>query len=115
MSQIASLLLPKSILRATLPSQFIEIARTDLSTVSAYHRLAKTGGRARSATNVVANMDLAHLVTGICTNASHPDPALNCAGLKLYSHEPLKKPIKKHPGDSRQSDRLGPAHFALEF
>ena len=37
---------------------------------------------------------------------SHPEPALNNAGLKLYSHEPLKETIKKDPGDCRQEDRF---------
>lgn len=44
-----------------------------------------------------------------------PKPALNNAGLELYSHEPLKETIKKDPGDCRQEDRLRPAHPALNF
>jgi hypothetical protein len=44
-----------------------------------------------------------------------PKPALNKAGLELYSHEPLKETIKNAPGDCRQEDRLRPAHPALNF
>lgn len=43
------------------------------------------------------------------------EPALNNAGLELYSHEPLKESIKKSPGDCRQENRLRPAHPALNF
>ena len=65
----------------------LKLSRTDLHGFR-LSQISKNSQASQIAAKCPAKMDLAHLVTGLCagSNASHSEPALKCAGFKLYSH-----------------------------